>query len=155
MNLSAVLGFAALILVFAGVYAFGYDFATGKAKATALDFKPPYYYMQGEFVSYINAFFFVFVFSLLFFGYSAPIALGVEGAKYASLTLGGAIPIYDYAFLIPEVLAAYSAVLLGRGVLDDFEGKSIFEHWSAALRVFTVGFALVVVLFLLRGFVVK
>ncbi|MFH0971342.1 MAG: hypothetical protein V1835_02125, partial [Candidatus Micrarchaeota archaeon] len=92
---------------------------------------------------------------LLFFGYSSPIALGVEGAKYASLALSGAMPIYDYVFLIPEVLAAYSAVLLGRGVLDDFEGKSIFEHWSAALRVFMVGFALVVVLFLLRGFVVK
>ncbi|MFH0971837.1 MAG: hypothetical protein ABIG96_00165 [Candidatus Micrarchaeota archaeon] len=151
MNFPTIAAIVVLVLAFAGTYAMSIDFATGKAKADSGIINPPYAFVPGELISTLNAYFFVFVFSLLFFGYSAPIATGIEGAKYASMLSHGVIGIFDLIFIIPQLLGAYSAVLLGQGVVDDIEGKSIFENWNRALRFFLVGLGLMIFLFFVRS----
>ncbi|MEK6954442.1 MAG: hypothetical protein AABX01_05510 [Candidatus Micrarchaeota archaeon] len=154
MNLVAILAIAALIFSFGGMHALNYDFSAGKAKVEIASFKAPYYFAPGDFTSYLNAYFFVFVFSLLFFGFSAPIALGIEGTKYASFAISGSLPAFDYVFLIPEMLAAYSAIVLGGGILNDIDGENVFEKWSAAVKFFVIGLVLMVALALIRPYLV-
>lgn len=155
MNLSLIVAVVALLLSFGGFYAINYDFANGGAYEDAWDFVPPYYFIPGELVSSLNSFFFVFAFSLLFFGYSAPVALAIEGAKYGSLAVHGKLVALDLAFLFPEILAAYSAILLGQGVLSDFEGKdTVFVQWGSAIRFFALGFGLALGLYFARRFLV-
>ncbi len=148
MNISAILSIAVLAFVFIGYYALNYDFSGEGKEAPA--FTPPYYFKSGEFVSYLNAFFFVFVFSLLFFGYSAPIALGIEGAKHASMLLQPNPVTFDLIFLVPQTLAAYSAIVLGQGVLEDIDGKSVFERWNRALKFFGIAFGMMIILIVVR-----
>jgi hypothetical protein len=155
MNLSAILSIVCLLATFGIIFGMNYDFTTNKAKADANVFNAPYYFVSGEFISYINAYLFVFVFSLLFFGLSAPIAFIIEGGKYASLLVHNQIVPFDFVFLLPELLVAYSAILLGRGVLDDFEGKTLFESWNASIKFFGISFGLLVLMFLIRMFMVK
>jgi hypothetical protein len=156
MNLPAILSGIIFVLAFGTVYSMGYDFQAGKARENANPiFNAPYYFVSGELISYLNAFFFVFIFSLLFFGYSAPIAMGIEGGKFAALFVSGLLKPYDFVFVIPEFFAAYSAILLGQGVLEDFEGKTVFEKWASALKFFVVGLVLTAIFYGLRVFVVK
>ena len=154
MNFSFALGIVFLIVAFGAVYALNYDFSSGKAKEGATAFNAPYTFQPGEFTSYLNAFFFVFIFSLLFFGYSAPIALGIEGAKYASLYIAGALKPYDFIFLLPQLIGAYAAIVMGSGVLNDFEGNTVFEKWNRAIKFFAIGLVLVVALSLIRPFLI-
>ncbi|MEK6843157.1 MAG: hypothetical protein AABY04_01595 [Candidatus Micrarchaeota archaeon] len=154
MNIPVLLAFMVFFGVFAGNYFLNFDFEKGKAKEGAFTFTPPYYYAPNEWVSQVNAFFFVFLFSLLFFGYSAPIATGIEGAKYAAILLAGTGSFFDFAFIVPELLAVYSATLLGQGVLNDFEGQTVFEHWGKALKVFGIAFCMLAILIVARFFVV-
>lgn len=155
MNLSAVLGIIALVLAFGATYALNYDFSAGKANPQFGGISPPFSFQPGDFISQLNAFFFVFIFSLLFFGYSAPIALAIEGARYASLLLKGTGYTFDMLFIFPEAIAAYSAIVLGQGVLNDVDGASVFEKWSGAVRYFVIAFALMVGLFVARMFLIK
>ncbi|MFH1199601.1 MAG: hypothetical protein V1708_00880, partial [Candidatus Micrarchaeota archaeon] len=144
MNLLFVLSVALFAAGFAYVAAGNFDFAVGEFKAEpGIAIHPPYYFNPQEISSQFNAFFFVFLFSLLFFGLSAPVALAIEGAKYGTMLSSAAPNAFDFAFAIPQVLAAYSAILLGQGVFNDFGSeKSVFDAWSVALKYFIAGLAL-------------
>lgn len=110
---------------------------------------------QGGVLGILNSYFFVFIFSLLFFGFSAFIAMGIEGAKYASMISTGSMPGYDLLFAVPQIFALIAATELGQGVMNDFEGKeSIFENdgWKTAFVYFAAGIALAVVLVAARDF---
>ncbi len=154
MNLLFVISVAFLAVGFLYVAGANYDFQTGAFKtepSTAV--KPPYYFQENDVKSEFNGFFFVFLFSLLFFGLSAPIALAVEGAKYGTLISTQGVRAFDFAFAIPEVLAAYSAVLLGQAVMNDLGSeKNVFDAWSAALKFFAAGLALTALLVAARTF---
>ena len=154
MNLLFVLSVAFLVLGFAYVAASNYDFTAGEFKAEpSIAFRPPYYFEENSIASEFNAFFFVFLFSLLFFGLTAPVALAIEGAKYGTLISMPSPQTFDFAFAIPQVLAAYSAVLLGQAVLNDIGSeKSVFDAWGIALKYFAAGILLTAALVASKAF---
>ncbi len=100
-----------------------------------------------------NSFLFVFLFSLLFFGFAAPLALGFEGARFGALFAAGHLNFFDLSFLVPEVLAAVSATILGKGIIDDYRGaKSVFESWDEAVKWLLLGLVVLLVLLALRPY---
>lgn len=153
MNLLAAASFAAFVLAF-GVVAVGNlqtDTMTFQ-NPPDLSFRPPYSFdAPGSLQSELDAFFFTFLFSLLFFGVSAPVALALEGAKFGTLLVTGS-PAFNFAFIAPQLFAAYAAILLGQGALKDFDGKeNVFASWGGALKYFGAGLALTLALILVRG----
>lgn len=150
MNVLAVISLVACIAAFLAVAAVN----AGKPAGEHLIIKPPYAYVQGDYWSELNAFFFVFVFSLLFFGFASPIALGIEGAKHSSNLFLGA-PLYDLFFLVPAIVACLSATWLGQGLYADFEGRVyVFKAWPKAALYFDVALLLLAVLLALRPTIV-
>ncbi|PIT85527.1 hypothetical protein COU36_02810 [Candidatus Micrarchaeota archaeon CG10_big_fil_rev_8_21_14_0_10_59_7] len=113
-------------------------------------FVPPYAYQPAEFWSIVNSFFFVLIGSALFFGFSAPLALGIEGWKYGSLFAAKAIPSFDLLFIVPQFVAAFAAILIGQGMIKDYEGSGVlYEHWRRGVKyllaaLFLFGLLLVV-----------
>ena len=139
---------AALIVAFAATYALE-AFAGVK-----ISFNPPYYYASGDAFGVVNAFAFAFVFSLLFFGYGAPIAMLIEGIKYGSFLANGSAGAIDAAFALPALLAGLAGVALGQGALREWRGTgSFFEDWGAATRFFAAGAVLLGVLLVIKNFV--
>ncbi len=148
MDRLLLLTLVAFVVCFAGVY-----YVNSTSASDQFEFVPPYYFETGEVFAIINSFLFVFIFSLLFFGYGAPIAMAVEGLKYGSLYSLKALPEFDLLFVVPQALACYSAVLLGKSALDDFGGKgSLFEAWRPAFKYFVVSAVLLGALLVVRGF---
>jgi hypothetical protein len=138
----------AFVLVFAGVYYANY------AGIASVVFTVPYSYIPGEWLSEVNAFFFVFVLSLLFYGMSAPIALGIEALKYGSLISIGTANPFTIIFFGPQLVACYSAVLLGQGILRDYEEKEVlYRNAKRAAKYFLFALALLVVFILVYSFV--
>jgi hypothetical protein len=115
--------------------------------------KPPYFFNAGDAVSQVNSVAFVFFFSLLAFGLSTTVAMGIEGAKFASLFSTGAIGGYDLLFIIPEALAAFAACELGQAILNDYEGKSsLFKNTKFIIASLAGSVILLVAFILGRGF---
>ncbi|MDP2717939.1 MAG: hypothetical protein Q8P02_04300 [Candidatus Micrarchaeota archaeon] len=108
------------------------------SQGAALDVKPPYAFSAGDVASELLALAFVFVFSVLFFGYGAPVALGIEGAKFASLYSTGGVSELYLAFMLPEVLVAVSAVYLGQGLLKDYQGEGLWHRYAKNGLVFLI-----------------
>ncbi len=172
MNFWTVLAIISFVACFSVVALLNYGavLTAGPANATAVKYSiqpisPPYSFdiysdkdfnlKQGGVLGILNAYFFVFVFSLLFFGFSAFLAMGAEGLKYASFISTGSMPGYDLMFLLPQFLAVVAATELGEGVMNDFEGReSIFENdnWKHAFVYFAAGLALTVVLVAVRSY---
>ncbi|HLD62333.1 MAG TPA: hypothetical protein VI875_00535 [Candidatus Norongarragalinales archaeon] len=150
MNISVFLGIVVFVACFGGVLYLN----SSAGEGTKLFFvTPPYNYAVGDALSYVNAFLFVFILSAAFFGIAAPLALGIEGLKYASLLSTGIMPVYDILFAIPQVFAAYSAALLGRGAIEDYQGKgSVFAHWKDSVKFFVVGAVSLVILIAVRSY---
>jgi len=120
--------------------------------AAPIVFRGFYYFAVGDALSYAGSLAFVFLFSLMFFGYSAPLALFLEGARYASLYTTGGMPLFDLAFAFPGLLACYSAVLLGKSALADFRGTgSVFTGWRTSFKLFLASALLLGALLLARG----
>jgi len=148
MNKLFAASVAALLLSFAGVW-----YWNASNPASAVFFEPPYNYEIGDALSSFTAFAFSFVFSILFFGYSAPLAMLIEGAKFASLYTRGGLPWFDLLFVVPDLLACYSAILLGANAWEDFKGTgSLFKGWREAFKYFIVAAALLGALLVARGF---
>ena len=121
-------------------------------------FTPPYAYNaeNPDALSFINAFLFVVIVSAALFGFGVPIALGVEGLKYASLFSTYKMPAFDLLFAIPQILAAYSISLIGKGALEDYKGKgSVFAYWRGALRWFVASIAVLGILILSRKYLIN
>jgi hypothetical protein len=148
MNTPLVLGILVFIAAFGAVYAVN-------SGSTQFAFTPPYYYVNGgDLASVLNSMLFVFLFSLLFFGLGAPLALGIEGLKYSSLYLAQAIPFYDLFYILPQFIAAYAATILGTGALADFQGNaSVFDYWKDGVKYFLVALGLTAILLVLRPYV--
>ena len=145
MNGISLLSLLVLLLTLGGLLAYN---AVSSEKSY---FAPPYFFSKGDDWSFISAFAFVFVFSTLFFGLSAPVAMAVEGLKFGSLLSAGQMPAYDLVFLVPEIFAMLAATGLGEAVMSDYSGKkSIYESWSANFSYLAVGVALLVAFILLR-----
>lgn len=138
---------ALLLLSFAGAY-----WLAGQP-GSQFSFQPPYAFAVGDPLSMVTAFAFAFLFSLLFFGYSAPLAMIFEGVKYGYLYARGGMPFFDLFFAVPAVFACYSAILLGRSAWDDFKGTgSLFKGWRRAFKYFMAGAVLLGFLLLARRF---
>lgn len=136
LNALAILSIAAFVFAFGGVWMTN----TGTVKQVYL---PPYHYIPGDYWSYLNAFFFSTVFSFLMFGASAPLAMAMEGAKYASLFSTGAMAPFDLLFILPSLLGAIAAATLGQGVVADYRNEgSLFDYWAAALLYFNIALIL-------------
>ncbi len=149
VNVSLFIGVLLFIAAFGTVFYLNSTEAGGKV----VQFTPPYHYKVGEMISFVNAFLFVFIVSAAFFGFGVPIALGIEGLKFASLFSLGAMPAYDMLFAIPEVVVAYSAGLLAKGAVEDYRGKgNVFSYWKDALKWFAVAAFMLVVLILARTY---
>lgn len=149
MNVSIFLGVLFFIVTFGAVFYFNSD----TAKDRLYQFTPPYHYVVGETTSFINAFLFVFILSAAFFGLTSPIALGIEGLKYASLYTNASMPAFDLLFIIPQVIVAYSASLLGKGAVEDYDGKgNVFAYWKDALKWFAIATGALLGLIIARGY---
>ncbi|HLD76077.1 MAG TPA: hypothetical protein VI874_03600 [Candidatus Norongarragalinales archaeon] len=95
---------------------------------------PPYAYTPADGLSEAYAFLFVFTTSFLFFGFAAPLALGIESGKIASLLSTNTVPLTHALFLVPYFFAAVSATYLGQGLLKDYRGEGLWKdhaHKSA------------------------
>jgi Mn2+/Fe2+ NRAMP family transporter len=126
--------------------------------ANLFSFNPPY--AENGLMGTFNAFFFVLVFSLLFFGFTAPVAMGVQGLVLASnysffvAGLNNNFSYWSFAFIIPQFFAVFAATSLGEGVIKDYKGEgSVYAGWNEALKFFLIGFALLVVFVLIQNFV--
>ncbi|MFA6329403.1 MAG: hypothetical protein WCX64_01815 [Candidatus Micrarchaeia archaeon] len=147
MNALSLLAFAVLLISFFGVLA--YNAVPGTEKVT---YAPPYYFIKDDALSYMNAYFFVLIFSLLLFGMGAPIAMAIEGTKYAVLV--SILPVYDLVFILPELCAMLAASKLGEGVMADWSGEgNIYNYWSEGIKLALIGFGLLLVLMFARPFV--
>lgn len=148
MNSFVVIGIVAFIAAFSAVY-----YINLTNETTNYTFTPPYYYAVGDLGGQINSFLFVFIVSAAFFGLAVPIALGIEGLKYASLLSTSAMPAFDILFVIPQLLAAYSASLLGQGAVEDYQGRgSVFKYWADSVKWFIVGAVVLGVIWFLRPY---
>lgn len=137
MKLIAVFSVVVMVAAFAATY--GYN--TTQTDAIALT--PPYAFSPNDVFSELLALAFVFSFSLLFFGYGAPLALGIEGVKFASLYSSGAVPQTYLLLILPQVFLALSATYLGQGLLNDYQGKGIWhEYAKKSVTHFIVGLVL-------------
>ena len=141
--------------------AFGAIYFYNVSQTTPFEFKPIYAFVPGDVLSAFNAFFFVFIVSLLLFGVGGLVAMTLEGLKFGSLlffTLAGNVTgfhFFDLLFVIPEVMACIAATTLGAGLILDYRGKSsLFPYWNYAIRYFIFGLLLTVVLLGLRPFLV-
>ncbi|MBI5035805.1 hypothetical protein HZC09_00525 [Candidatus Micrarchaeota archaeon] len=130
--------------VFVGVYAYN------SAYPDKIVLQPPYAYVPGDMASEASSLVFVFVLSLLFFGYSAPIALGIEAAKYASMISTNALPVTHAAFILPAMLASVAAVYLGQGLLKDYKGEGNWIDYAQKSAYYMIA-ALVIWLIVFFG----
>ena len=152
--LAFVIGFAALFALNVDLQSLNADSFTFSSNPQATVVLPPYYFKEGRPLSYATAFFFVFIGSILLFGFSAPLVMFLEGAKYGYMYSQGTLSYYDPFYIVPEMFAMYAAVLLGQGVLKDFEGKeNVFEQWDAAKKYFLFAVAGLVILLVARAFI--
>lgn len=148
MDKTFLVALVALSACFAGVY-----FVNSSGAGEPVFIAPPYHSQVGDAGSFVASFAFVFLFSLLFFGYAAPVALAIEGLKYASLFTVRGLPWFDLLFILPEVLACYSAILLGHSALAEFTSSgSLFSSWRRAFKYFMVAAVLFGVLLVARGY---
>ncbi len=126
-------------------------------QSNLFSFNPPY--AESGLIGVFNAFFFVFVFSLLFFGFTAPVAMGVQGlvlASQYSAFIGGLNKNFSYwsfALIIPQFFAVFAATSLGEGVIKDYEGKgSVYTGWNEAIKFFLIGLGLLILIILIKSF---
>jgi hypothetical protein len=147
MNATSLIAFAALFLAFVGVFA--YQSYSGQM----VNYNPPYFFGIESWMGNVNAFSFVFIFSMLFFGMGAPAAMAMEGAKFASIY--PVVPFYDMLFIVPEVFAMLAAARLGEGVMADWSGEgNIYLHWREGIKFLAIGLAFLALLTFLRPVVV-
>ena len=155
MNAFIIIGIAVFIAAFGSVLALNSTaIVQGRERIV---FTPPYQYdsVNPEAVGFINAFLFVVVVSAVFFGFGVPIALGIEGLKYASLFTTGKMPAFDLFFVGPQILAAYAISLIGKGAVEDYQGRgSVFAYWRDALKWFVASAAILGILILSRKYFV-
>lgn len=156
------LTFIAIVLFFlalAGMYVYN----TGQAASGQpfFEFKPFYSYVPGDVTSTFNAFFFVFIVSLLLFGLGSVISMSLEGAKYGyllSLLFTGAsttFHIFDLLFIVPQIMACIAATTLGAGLILDYRGKSsLFPYWNYSIRYFLFALMITIVLLGVRPLLV-
>lgn len=124
MKLVPVFSILVMVAVFAAVY--GYN----TTQPEKINLKPPYAFTPDDITSELMALGFVFAFSLLFFGYAAPLALGIEGAKFGSLITSGAVHWTYLALTVPEMVVAISATYLGQGLLLDYQGQGLWQTYA-------------------------
>lgn len=124
MKLIAVFSVVVMVASFAGVY--GYN----TTQSTPFTLSPPYSFEPNDLFSELVALAFVFVFSLLFFGYGAPLALGMEGIKFASLYTSNAVPASYLLLMLPQIFMGLSATYLGQGLLNDYQGKGLWHEYA-------------------------
>ena len=142
---------------------FFYDSNQLTHKQPAFQFKPLYAFAPGDAVSAFNAFFFVFIVSLLLFGMGSVVAMILEGLKYGYLLFsafnGVAVSgfhVFDLLFVIPQIMACVAATTLGAGLILDYRGKSsLFPYWNYAVRYFFFGIAVTGALLLIRPIMVS
>ena len=126
--------------------AFGF-FVLGATGAGTPDVPLAYGYGVGQYgadaghpdiVGALNALFFVFAASLLFFGFGGVPAMAYEAAKYASLSAQG-LSWYALLYFFPQLLACYCGTLLAArqadGTLDWGVGKKAALYLALALLV--------------------
>ncbi|MBI4361084.1 hypothetical protein HY572_04920 [Candidatus Micrarchaeota archaeon] len=116
------------VIVFCGVFFAVYGFNLSQPQAIQLE--PPYAFVPNDVQSELLSLTFVFVFSALFFGFSAPLALGIEAAKFASLYSAGSVDATYLAFALPQVIVALSATYLGQGLLKDYQGDGRWKQYA-------------------------
>ncbi len=152
---AVVLFFAA----FAGTYVYNVEQAA--AEKPIFEFKPLYAYVPGDVLSTFNAFFFVFIVSLLLFGIGGVFSMLLEGLKYGYLTsllMAGSLTsfhLFDLLFIVPELMAFIAATTLGAGLVLDYRGKaSLFPYWNYAVRYFAMGLFITIILLAVRPFLV-
>lgn len=150
-----VLFFAAFI----GIYVYNSSQVTNNV--APFEFKPLYAFVPGDALSAFNAFFFVFIVSLLLFGIGGMVSMLLEGLKYGYLfssSVNGIVTgfhFFDLLFIVPQLMACVAATTLGAGLVLDYRGKtSLFPYWNYAIRYFVFGFLLTAVLIFIRPFLV-
>ncbi len=124
MKLIAVFSVVVFVATFAAIY--GYN----TTQAEPIELTPPYAFVPDDVFSELVALTFVFAFSLLFFGFAAPLALGIEGIKFGSLYSTGAVHWTYLLLAIPQVFIALSATYLGQGLLNDYQGKGLWHEYA-------------------------
>ncbi len=159
MKSLTIVALLAFLVAFAAVYFYNSD--QNAKHLTTVKVTPPYAFSPGETIGEFNAFFFVFIASLLLFGIGGIAAMLLEGAKYgyfASKLMTGAptlFTFFDLLFIIPLVLSCIAATTLAAGLILDYRGKgSMWSYWSNAAKFFGFGLALLVILVIARPFVV-
>ncbi|MBI2530439.1 MAG: hypothetical protein HYW05_04835 [Candidatus Diapherotrites archaeon] len=87
----------------------------------------------------------VFIFSLLFFGSSAPLILFFVGIMQGKAFLGA--PVETIAGAIPLFIAAYAALVAGRYLYADFRGTgNFFAHKREMVALFGVSLVAAVII---------
>ncbi len=99
----------------------------------------------------VLAYLFVSVAALLFFGHAAPLAMAMEGLKYASAYSHASVHPYDFLFVIPQFIAVYAGLRLSANAEADFDHRgTVFKQWQFPLLLYVAGAALALVLYLVR-----
>ncbi len=163
MKSLTIVALLAFLVAFAAIYFYNSD-QTAKHLPT-VKVTPPYAFSPGETIGEFNAFFFVFIASLLLFGIGGIVSMLSEGAKYgyfasklmsdAPTTASTSFTFFDLLFILPLVLSCIAATTLAAGLIMDYRGKgSMWSYWSNAAKFFGFGLALLVILIIARPFVV-
>ena len=148
---------ALFFLAFGGVYF--YNANQLQNSNLVFKFQPLYAFAPGDVLSVFNAFFFVFIVSLLLFGLGGVVSMAHEGAKYgyllSTISRPSGFHVFDLFFIVPQLMACIAATTLGAGLILDYRGKSsLFPYWNYALRYFGLGLFITIVLIGIRPFLV-
>ncbi len=144
----------AALIAAAGIY-----LAVTAAGVTLPEVPPLYYYGLEDWGSgkaaglpgVVLAYLFVAVASLLFFGHAAPLAMALEGLKYASAYSHASVHPYDFLFALPQFVAVYAGLRLSANAEADFDHKgTVFRQWQYPLLLYIAGAALVLLLYIVR-----
>lgn len=96
---------------------------------------------------------FVFVCSLLFFGYAAPFAMAYEAARLSSLYAGGVRHPVDFLVIIPQFLAVAAALSFSSGVSAEFNHKGIlYQGWRRGMALIAASAIALIALIFLRPY---
>ena len=137
MKLIPIFSIVAMVAVFAAVY--GYN----TTQSPKISLNAPYAFQPDDVISELVSLAFVFAFSLLFFGFATPLALGIEGAKFASLLTSGAVHWTYLTLAVPEIVVAMAATYLGQGLLLDYQGKGLWQSYAKrSLALLIIGVVL-------------
>ncbi len=114
-------------------------------------FSPYSSYLALDQISVVNVVAFLFLSSLIFFGYFSPVATAYLTALFIYAIYSGTLSFPELSVFIPGFVALYSGLVLSDGISKDFNHKGIvYSQLRRGLAIFGISIILTILFVLFR-----